>query len=160
MNVEQSVDAPRVAPVDQAFNDQKRLVTRVTIHWLLELLNHVRTLGDGDILDGLIMLAINDANVRHLNHAESGYNSSATVPPDSERQPVSVYVVARELGLSYETARRHVQRLIKSGKVDRGEGGVILPNRVLIQPETMMLNSRTFNTTRKLVDQLRDIGMI
>jgi hypothetical protein len=154
------IQADQSVGLDPANADQKRLVSRITIRWFLELLSHAQALGDGDILDGLIMVAINDANVRHLNHPAQGYNSSKEIPPNEERKAVSVYVIARELGLSYETTRRHVQKLIKAGKLERSEAGVILPARVLGLPETMTLNNRTYNTTRKMVDQLREVGMI
>lgn len=147
-------------PVDEVSSDNRRAVVRVSTRWFLEGLNNVRAFGDGDILDGLIMLAITDANTRHLNGSDDRYQATRDIPPDEVRRPVSVYVVARELGLSYETARRHVQRLIKAGRVERTEDGVVIPERVFAAQETLLLTSRTYSTTRKLIDSLRDMGVI
>jgi len=140
--------------------DRKRLVTRISSRWLLSSLSMVRTFGNGDILDGLILLAITDANTRHLNGAEGAYAGVDDIPPDELRQPVSVYVIARDLGLSYETARRHVQRLIKAGRIDRVEDGVVVPNRVFAEQDTMGLTSRAYSSTRRFIDQLREAGII
>jgi hypothetical protein len=140
--------------------DRKRLVTRISTRWLLNSLSMVRAFGNGDILDGLILLAITDANTRHLNSPESGYQGVKDIPPDEARQPVSVYVIARDLGLSYETARRHVQRMIKAGRIERVEDGVVVPGRVFAEQESMGLTSRAYSSTRRLIDQLREAGVI
>lgn len=140
--------------------DRKRLVTRISTRWLLSSLSMVRAFGNGDILDGLILLAITDANTRHLNGANGAYQGVGEIPPDEARQPVSVYVIARDLGLSYETARRHVQRLIKSGRIERVEDGVVVPNRVFAEQETLGLTSRAYASTRRLIDQLREAGAL
>ncbi len=145
---------------EDAPQDCKRLVTRVSTRWLLSSLAAVRAFGNGDILDGLILLAITDANTRHMNGPDGRYQSVADIPPDEVRHPVSVYVIARDLGLSYETARRHVQRLIKAGRVERLEDGVVVPGRVFAEQEMMGLTSRTYNNTRRFVEQLRDLGAL
>lgn len=139
--------------------DNRRAVVRVGTRWFLDGLANVRAFGGGDILDGLIMLAITDANTRHLNSDDGRYGGARDVPPDAVRRPVSVYVVARELGMSYETTRRHVQRLIKAGQVERHEAGVVVPERVFSSPETLLLTSRTYTTTRKLVEAMRELGL-
>ncbi|MBI1405628.1 MAG: hypothetical protein GC145_05835 [Caulobacter sp.] len=140
--------------------DNRRAVVRIGTRWFLECLANVRAFGGGDILDGLIMLSITDANTRHLNLEDDRYNGARDVPPDEVRRPVSVYVVARELGMSYETTRRHVQRLIKAGRVERHESGVLIPERVFTAPETLLLTTRTYTTTRKLVDAMREMGVL
>ncbi|HYE45842.1 MAG TPA: hypothetical protein VEA44_08725 [Caulobacter sp.] len=149
-----------VAVNDEAALDQKRLVARIGSRWFLNALGLVRAFGNGDILDGLILLAITDANTRHMNGADSGYRAVQDIPPDEHRQPVSVYVIARDLGLSYETARRHVQRLIKAGRVERLEDGVVVPGRVFAEQETMNLTSRNYANTRRFLDQLREVGAL
>ncbi|MBX3479031.1 MAG: hypothetical protein KF842_01380 [Caulobacter sp.] len=140
--------------------DNRRAVVRIGTRWFLDCLANVRAFGGGDILDGLIMLSITDANTRHLNSEDDRYNGARDVPPDDVRRPVSVYVVARELGMSYETTRRHVQRLIKAGLVERHETGVLIPERVFNAPETLLLTSRTYTTTRKLIEAMRAIGVL
>ncbi|MDO9338707.1 MAG: DeoR family transcriptional regulator [Caulobacter sp.] len=140
--------------------DQKRLVARLGARWFLQGLTLVKTFGGGDILDGLILLAVTDANTRHLNGPDGRYQSSSDIPPNDARRPVSVYVVARELGVSYETARRHVQRLIKAGKIERVEDGVVVPDAVFAEYEIQGLTAKNYSNTRRFLDQLRDVGVI
>lgn len=152
--------APPSAVNDEATIDQKRIVTRLGSRWFLQSLSLVKAFGGGDILDGLILLAITDANTRHLNGPDGRYQASNDIPPNDVRRPVSVYVVARELGISYETARRHVQRLIKAGKIERIEEGVVVPEAVFAEYETQGLTAKNYSNTRRFLDQLREVGAI
>ena len=145
---------------DESTVDQKRIVSRLGSRWFLQSLALVKTFGGGDILDGLILLAITDANTRHLNGPDGRFQASKDIPPNDVRRPVSVYVVARELGISYETARRHVQRLIKAGKIERVEEGVVVPDSVFADYETQGLTAKNYTNTRRFLDQLREIGVI
>lgn len=145
---------------DEPNIDQKRIVTRLGARWFLQSLNLVKTFGGGDILDGLILLAITDANTRHLNGPDGRFQASTDIPPNDVRRPVSVYVVARELSISYETARRHVQRLIKAGKIERVEDGVVVPDSVFAHSETLGLTAKNYSNTRRFLDQLREVGAI
>lgn len=154
-----TVDFPSAVNDDPSI-DQKRIVARLSSRWFLQGLGLVKSFGGGDILDGLILLAITEANTRHLNGPDNRYQASNDIPPTDVRRPVSVYVVARELGISYETARRHVQRLIKAGRVERVEEGVVVPEAVFAEQETQGLTSKTYASTRRAMEQLRDIGVI
>ncbi|MDB5472034.1 MAG: hypothetical protein JWR84_3594 [Caulobacter sp.] len=145
---------------DEPSIDQKRIVARLGSRWFLQGLTLVKAFGGGDILDGLILLAITEANTRHLNGPDGRYQASHDIPPNDARRPVSVYVVARELGISYETARRHVQRLIKSGKIERLEEGVVVPDSVFADYETQGLTAKNYSNTRRFLDQLREVGVI
>ncbi len=145
---------------DDSAEDQKRIVARIATRWFLQGMNEVRALGAGDILDGLIMLAVTDANTRHLNAADSPYHASRDVPPDEDRLPVSVYVIAKELGISYETARRHVQRLIQNGRIERVAEGIIVPGRVFASRDTLVLTERNFANVQSFIRQLRAVGMV
>ncbi|WGM40380.1 DeoR family transcriptional regulator [Caulobacter sp. NIBR1757] len=145
---------------DETTIDQKRIVARLSSRWFLQGLTLVKSFGGGDILDGLILLAITEANTRHLNGPDGRFQASNDIPPNDVRRPVSVYVVARELGISYETARRHVQRLIKAGKIDRVEDGVVVPDSVFADYETQGLTAKNYSNTRRFLDQLRELGVI
>jgi biotin operon repressor len=144
---------------DETTADQKRIVARLGARWFLQGLGLVRGLGGGDILDGLIMLAVVDANTRHLNGPDGQYHSVGDIPPDEARQPVSVYLVARELGISYETARRHVQRLIKAGRMVRSADGIMVPGQIFAQQEVMGLTHRNYLNTRRFIDELKGLGI-
>lgn len=140
-------------------SDKKRLAARIGTRWFLQSLSLARSFGGGDILDGLILLAITDANTRYLNDPASGFQCVEDIPPDGMRQSVSVYQIARDLGLSYETARRHVQQLIKAGKIDRKADGIIVPARLFAERENLGLTGRSYKNLQCLVEQMKEIGV-
>lgn len=160
MGAIQKIVAETVQQDDESAPDQKRIVTRLATRFFLQGLGLARALGGGDILDGLIMLAITDANTRHLNATGVGFQAHGDVPPDEARRPVSVYLVARELGLSYETARRHVQSLIRRGMVERLSDGIVVPARIFEDAAVMELTRKNYVNVRKFIANLRDINAL
>lgn len=158
----QVIEAPEMMASSQAFSssDKKRLAARIGTRWFLQSLAIARSFGGGDILDGLILLAITDANTRYLNTPQAGFYRVEDIPPDDVRQPVSVYQIARDLGLSYETARRHVQQLIKAGKIERKADGIIVPARLFAERENLGLTGKSYRNLQALVDQMKEIEAI
>ena len=151
----ETIEQPEGLPADK-----KRLAARVAVTWFLQNLANARALGGGDILDGLIMLSIIEANTSYLNEPQYGFKCMGDIPPDDVRQPVSVYQVARELGLSYETTRRHVQQLIQAGKVERKAEGVIVPASLFAEPDNLSLTNRAYRNLMEFADQLKKLGII
>jgi len=150
-----TIEHPEGSPADK-----KRLAARVAVTWFLQNLANARALGGGDILDGLIMLSIVEANTSHLNEPQYGFKCMGDIPPDDVRQPVSVYQVARELGLSYETTRRHVQHLIQAGKVERKAEGIIVPASLFAEPENLNLTNTAYRNLMEFAEQLKDLEII
>lgn len=97
----------------------------------------------GDLVSGTVVGTIVAANVRHLTldpQLARRWAGEDDIPPDSERRPVSVRTLARELKLPYETTRRHVAALKPRDMVEEAGGGVIVPSRVLDRPQMRAFN--------------------
>jgi len=122
--------------------NRTRYMGRVGLDLYLRVAVIVGEIFDGDVLGGLTFYTIAHANVRHLNQprvlsplAEDG------LFPDSLRQPVSCYSVAKQLGLPRETIRRHVLRLVASGRcVQTDDRRYYVPSAVLGAPEFSRLS--------------------
>jgi len=115
-------------------SDNLRLVTRLSVDYFLRSAHVVTDFLGGDILTALVFLAINAANVDYLNEeGPDGFRHTSLddPPPDGMRRPVSVLAVAGSLGLSYETTRRHANKLLREGLCTRVPGGLVAPTSVL-----------------------------
>lgn len=81
----------------------------------------------GDIVDAVILTAIMDADIGHLDEIAAlgwRYATYADGPPDGFRRPTSVRALSDRLGLPYETTRRRIGRLVAQGRCVRTEHGV------------------------------------
>lgn len=140
-----------------------RLALRAsTIFFLRSVDTLARTAGGGDILRGVIFLAIIEANIRHLRPGDSlsqAYSESADIPPDELRKPVSIHALALDLSLPYETTRRHVNKLMEDGMCVRRETGVVVPSAVLARESITNGLKRNFEHLRQLFRDLRDGGV-
>jgi CRP-like cAMP-binding protein len=115
-----------------------RLIARISNDYFLDTTRMLAELFGGELITALVFLAIARENLREAPVADIGAPlSDAPIPPrpDSERLPVTVYAVAKRLGLTYETTRRHVNRLIKEGYCRRLGGGLIVPGDALLRPD-------------------------
>lgn len=74
---------------------------------------------------------------------------------------MSVYAIARELRLPYETARRHIGKLLAKGLCERGgDGGVVFPPEVNDRPEVRQAVITNFDATVRYVRALADVGLV
>ncbi len=143
--------------------DHGRLALRAATRFFLksvELLT--RAVSDGDILRGVIFLAIIDANTRHLRPADPvarSFSDSTDRVPDEMRRPVSVHALALELSLPYETTRRHVNALIEQGLCGRVEAGIVVHAEVLDRDAMVATHRRNIANLRALFRDLRDGGV-
>ena len=89
-----------------------------------------------DHVSTLLFLATVTANVAHITRNAELAKSLGDLPPGTDlRRPVSLYAVARDYHLSYETARRHLKKLMDAGLIVRaGEQGLLVPAPVLDGP--------------------------
>ncbi|HEY8573273.1 hypothetical protein [Phenylobacterium sp.] len=88
--------------------------------------------GVGDLkpLDGLIVLAVNQANIAPLRRdpeARERYGSLDAPARDDERRRVSVSAIATSLSLPFETVRQRIRRLTEHGACAVGPDGVYVP---------------------------------
>ena len=108
---------------------------------------------DGDVLNGVVFLAIARANVHHLPAWASTDGTCVDgVFQDSERRPISVLRIADSLGLSYETVRRRVNQLVADGYCRRvGRNGVVVSADIVRRTEFMPLAAESRTAVRALV---------
>jgi len=140
-----------------------RLALRATTTFFLRSIETLsKTVGHGDILRGVIFLAIVDANTRDLRpetRLSQAYSEAGDTVPDELRRPISVHALALSLDLPYETTRRHVNHLIADGLCVRTESGVQVPGAVLGR-ETMTIGlKQNFEDLQRLFGDLRDGGV-
>ncbi|MBV9509524.1 MAG: hypothetical protein JO303_04505 [Caulobacteraceae bacterium] len=99
------------------------------------LLNAIGVLGelfDGDLVTGLVFLTI----------LRAGLDAAG---------PVTVYEVSKRLGLTYETARRHVNRLIRQDYCRREATGLTIPRATLLKPEVARAAVRGGRALHRLI---------
>ncbi|WP_304165175.1 helix-turn-helix domain-containing protein [Phenylobacterium aquaticum] len=114
-----------------------RLVSRLTNEYLLRVLDQLRAGFDGDIVKGMIFLAVTQSNVGHIDHdpgLAKSWSDVDTPPPDHLRRPVSAGAIASLLGLPKETARRKIRQMVEDRYCALAPGGVIVPRRVFLRP--------------------------
>lgn len=140
-----------------------RLALRASTRFFLKSVDLLtRAVGDGDILRGVIFLAIVDANTRHLRPADpivQTYAGTNDRVPDEMRRPVSVHALALGLALPYETTRRHVNALIEQGLCERIEAGIVVRAEVLERDAMLATHRRNIDNLRALFRDLRDGGV-
>ena len=143
--------------------DHGRLALRAATRFFLKSVDLLaRAVSDGDILRGVIFLAVVDANTRHLRPADPvarSFADSKDQLPDEMRRPVSVHALALDLALPYETTRRHVNALIEQGLCQRVEAGILVRAEVLDREGMVATHRKNIENLRTLFRDLRDGGV-
>jgi hypothetical protein len=140
--------------------DGARVAVRLGGDYVLRSLRLQAELSGGQLMLGLVSLAITQANVAHLVGDEGRpYKDLEALPPDEVRRPVSVLSVAQSLGLPYETTRRHVETLIRMGRCQRVRGGVIVPAAAFDTPRHRELLAVNLANLRRLYRGLRAVDV-
>ena len=151
-----------IAEVEPAGAAVAQLVTRLGAEYVLRCF---QLLIDtyGDIRAGLLMQAINIANVDYTDaQPEEARRAAgaAGVFPDEMRRPVSVASLADAAGLPFENVRRVVQQLIGAGLCKRIPGGVIVPRATIERPENLRATLANLGYARKFMRDLHAVGLI
>lgn len=139
--------------------DKTRLVARLTADYLLRSLKMIGELAQGELLTGLVNLALVQANVGHLDPAGSAFDSLDSIPPDEVRRPVSVLSISASLGLPYETTRRHVAKMVETGQCLRVKGGVVAPTAAVADPRRSEMLEQNLVNLKRLYRNLRNAGV-
>jgi len=150
-----SLKAPPVA-------DNLRISVRLSSEYVLRSVQLLVGFVEGDLATAMVFLAIISANVSHLNaEGPDGppHADMHDVPPDEARKPVSVLALAGSLDLPYETTRRHVAKLLKSGQCERVTGGLIVPARVLLSERHTEVMRANMTNLRRLFRALTRAGV-
>jgi DNA-binding transcriptional ArsR family regulator len=116
-----------------------------------------------DVIDGLLMVAISQANVAQITRSADLQRKFAALdqpPPDEMRRPVSISALANSLRIPFETARRRVAALVEAGIVVTAPRGVIIPAGPLNSPFYRMGAEANYGLVRTLYFRLRGIGLL
>ena len=140
--------------------DRTRAALRIGSDYFMRSLLLVGELHNGELLTGMVSLAIIQANVAHLDAAAPGeFAGLDALPPDSARRPASVFAVSASLGLPYETTRRHVAKLVAAGLCRRVKGGVVVPAATLSSPAHRDMAGANLTNLRRMFRQLKAAGV-
>jgi predicted transcriptional regulator len=138
-----------------------RQLGRFSTDFVLRAVDSMRGLFAGELLSGLIFMAIGAANVRHITQGPAGpYADLDDPPPDSERRPISALALSRELGIPAETVRRHVRRLEQEGYCVARRDGVVVPNAVLMREDFRVAIAKCAAELRWLLAQMTQVGVL
>lgn len=147
---------------DTAEKNLKRACYRLALGCFTSFVARITKVGNGHILDGIIL-----STIIHLNVVDAlddtGARRSLTSEPlaDELRRPVSVYMLARRLSLPYETVRRHVARIVEQGYCVRvGREGVVVNLAVITGLMEREAVSGLLQDLGDLVAQMDAIGAL
>lgn len=135
-----------------------RYASRVGAEYFLRTLCLVTATVGGNLLTAVILLAVMQSNVAHVDGGEEPLRGPGP-PSDDERRPVSVAAISAGLGVPYETVRRNVTKLEKSGLCVRVPGGVIVPAHVLAGPEQQAILAANWTNLRRLCQRVERAGV-
>ncbi len=142
-------------------NSSIRVAARLAVGFALDL---VKLSGFGrDVIDGLLLAAISQANVSLITRdpdLQRTYASLDQPPPDDLRRPVSINAIAGSLRIPFETTRRRIAALIEAGVLQSTPRGVILPQAPLNSAYYRMVAEANYALVRSLYFRLRKIGML
>jgi hypothetical protein len=139
-----------------------RLLTRICNEYFLDTAAILADIFGGDVIKGLVWLTIIRANVEGLEHDSEAARLYSTIdkpPPNELRVPTTVYSVAKSLGLTYETGRRHVNWLIEKGYCVRTDEGLVITEEILRSPAFVRGNLRNLANYRKFMESLGRAGL-
>jgi biotin operon repressor len=142
--------------------DHLRITSRISMDYVVSIYSAILRGSRHDPIDALILSTVAVANVAHLNADRDlslAYGGIDTPEPQAIKRPISRNAVALSLGLSYETARRRIQKLIDAGALLDLDGGLIGANEQANPEMVKAMAEQNATLLRRLVRQLRDHGI-
>ena len=146
---------------DHAMTRRDRVLGGLSFTFLLDEM--ANGLGGLEPLDGLLVLAINQANIAPLTRdpeARARYGALEAPAPDGERRPVSINAIAASLGLPFETVRRRIRRLAAERVCTVSSEGVVVPASFLASPSYLQSLMLAHDRLRRFYEDLRAAGLI
>lgn len=138
----------------------ERQAARLAGEYLLRSLIELRNAAGGDLLSSIVLMAVIQANVAHLDEGAVAWSpDDGGAPPDSLRRPISVLALAHSLRMPYETVRRTVTRLTGEGLLIRTGDGVVAPGSALDDPGFRKGREANWTNLRRLMAQLERVGL-
>lgn len=139
-----------------------RLAMRISTEYMLRSIDLMTQIVGGDLVKGLIFVAVVQANTQHVASDETlnqTYSEADDTVPNEARRPVSVHALSVSLGIPYETTRRYVNKLLLEGYCVRARRGLVVPGEVLQRPELISALKKNFSNLQRLVAGLRRGGL-
>jgi len=145
-------------------NDQAhlRIISRLSMDYVVSIYSAILRGSRHDPLDALLLCTVAVANVAHLNADKALSNDYSEIDqpePMSIKRPISRNAVALSLGLSYETARRRIQKLLDEGALIEMDGGLIGANEQASPEMVKAVAEQNAILLRRMVRNLRDQGV-
>lgn len=142
--------------------DVRRQICRYGSNYIIDVAKVVAEALDRNFVTALVFLAIARANVSAITSAEVVDHRVAgpDLPPDAQRLPVSVYAIARDLRLPYETARRHVGKLKAEGRCVPAGEGLIVPTDVFRNVQAREASQWVERFARRLANDAAQYGVV
>lgn len=127
-------------------------------------LDYLRIAGDDhDLVDGLILVTVGQANVEHLDREPNPWDRHGDMddpPPENSLRPITVSAVAATLRIPFETVRRRLARLQSVGACEIAKRGVTLPSATWSSERFRFRAYAVHQQARNLYLGLRDLGLL
>ncbi|WP_374655697.1 hypothetical protein [Phenylobacterium sp.] len=138
------------------------ILARLCSNHLLRMLSTISQIFDGDLILGIVFVAINQAATDHLSFGRDARAiDEEEVVPNHLRRPVTVLSIANSLNLPRETVRRHVARLIERGYCVQVQGRrVMIPAEVYLKPRFAQAFENNRRDLHALISAVRRAGLL
>ena len=138
-----------------------RLVGRLVVEYVLRFSEPIN-LHIGDVLSGVVLMDIIQANTEHLPDSEAGAEIEAAdgFVPDERRRPVAASTLAKRLGAPGETVRRHVLALAERDFCRKQRGGYVVPAEVLARPGFRQVLAENHANLMRLFAAVGEFGVL
>jgi hypothetical protein len=153
---------PNAPPFDRE-HPPYRLVIRLSADYFLRLVDPINR-HIGDLVSGLILLDVFQANTEHLADTEGGEDGETWTEggfvSDAQRRPVSAADIARRLGIAHETVRRRLLRLVAKGSCERSDDGYWISSRILASGLLLEIVLTNQSNLQRLFAALAESGVL
>lgn len=143
--------------------DRRRQLTRLAGEYQMNTARRAARLMSRDMVTDMTILAITRANVREITSSSEPvaqtHDGVPGVPADALRIPVSVYAIAKDLGLPYENIRRRVKKLLDAGVCITVDGGLVVPGATMVRQSNLDLIAETQTATENFVAEAGRFGV-
>lgn len=142
--------------------DRRRQLSRLAGEYHVNTARRAARSMSRDIVTDMTILAITRANVREVTASPEPvpytYDGIPGVPADALRIPVSVYAIAKDLGLPYENIRRRVKKLLDAGICVTVDRGLVVPGATMVRQSNVDLIAETQIATETFVAEAGRFG--
>jgi hypothetical protein len=163
MNAQRRLDpiANDTGSPDEA-SAQQRQIGRLSADYVLRAIAELASMFDGDILMGVIFLALFRASVEHPGPGLRNPRAfDDGVVPDHARRPITTLALANSLNMPRETVRRYVNRLVDLGFCARdSERRLIVTEAMARRPEIAALFRANRQHLERVLSALRREDML